>query len=104
MVILDLTAPASPTFEGEYKDASWYPTQVAVNGDYAYLAGYGGAPTKWRVRVIDVTPPASPTYSGQTSEVNDEIHDLIYGAGAVWITYGVYMNQVIVTNPASLSL
>ena len=56
--IINITNPASPTLVGTYDTIGWA-TDIAVTGDFAFVADYG-----YGLVIIDITNPTSPTLAG----------------------------------------
>jgi hypothetical protein len=56
--VIDITNPASPTLAGSCYTPG-YAYDVAISGDYAYVADY-----TYGLQVINITNPASPTLAG----------------------------------------
>lgn len=56
--VLDISDPANPVPRGSLPSFAWG-SDVAVAGNYAYVADYGGG-----LHVIDITDPASPQRVG----------------------------------------
>ena len=59
MYIIDVSDPANPVRTGYYPENWFYEADIAVSGDYAYLAIAGGG-----LQIIDVSDPADPTFTG----------------------------------------
>lgn len=64
LVVLDISDPASPTVVGRTIPLRGIVLDIAVDGDYAYVAAeYGG------LRVVDISVPTSPVEIGHYNEL-----------------------------------
>jgi len=72
--IVDIAIPSNPVLVGEYYDIGgpmdlvFYPTDLALQGNYLYVANEVGS-----LRVFDVSDPTNPVVISNTSTFGDEI-------------------------------
>ncbi len=72
--IVDIAIPSNPVLVGEYYDIGgpmdpvFYPTDLALQGNYLYVANEVGS-----LRVFDVSDPTNPVVVSNTSTFGDEI-------------------------------
>ncbi len=97
LAIVDISNPASPTGAGSYHDTPGISLDVAVAGNYAYVAG------KPMFGIVDISDPAVPTYTGFYDTAG-------YGYGVVvtgdyaYVTVGYYGLSVMdVSDPTAPS-
>ncbi len=71
--VIDISSPGAPSEAGSYAPTGFWAKRVAVQGNYAYVAGsYNDGTTDWDgMAVIDVSAPASPDHIG-TYEMYDQ--------------------------------
>jgi hypothetical protein len=70
LTIINISNPTSPTIVGSLRDAvnlPW-PADVAVQGNYAYVANQAYGSTSQQFTVVDVSNPAQPRYVTSLSD------------------------------------
>ncbi|NIM16376.1 MAG: hypothetical protein GTO45_30660, partial [Candidatus Aminicenantes bacterium] len=97
--IIDISNPTSPVPVSIYDLTDYYPGEVFVSGDYAYISDYNG------LQVINISNPASPYLAGRY--YSSDYSGIGYGVYAhgnyAYLAYGTRGVEVIdVSDPASL--
>ncbi len=111
--IINVSNPASPSEAGSYAPSGFWATRVAVEGNYAYVAGgynTGDEATAWDgIAVINVSTPASPNHVG-TYKMHDQPaypYDITVANGKAYlIDYNLFRLYIVSVadpqNPAEL--
>lgn len=99
LVVVDITNPANPLLLGQQNlPASGYAWDIAVQGNYAYVAAESEG-----MQVIDVSNPASPSIVGAFKPTGgDEVWDVAIEGDYAYLAAGYGGVRVVnISNPAS---
>ncbi len=96
MKIIDISAPESPNWVGEY-DTPGYARGVAVSGGYAYIAdGLRG------LRVVNISDPENPVEVGYYDTPGEAFGVALSDDGLIYVTDSTNMGIYRFTDPADV--
>jgi PGF-pre-PGF domain-containing protein len=92
LVILDITNPSAPTFEGKCDTSSWV-HDITVSGNYAYLASdYNG------LFIVDISSPSSPTIVGNYQNNTTIFYPNDVAVAGNYAYLAAYQNGLMILN------
>jgi hypothetical protein len=99
MLVCDISDPANPTLAGSCAGLSVGADDIAVSGDYAYLASYLGS-----LQVVDISDPANPTLAATWTTTGDPEDVAVAGDHAYLAEYYVGLLVIDISDPTSPTL
>ncbi len=107
LLVLDIGNPANPTLAGSFSDVSFYPSEVCVDGDFAYVTE--GLVDDSSLFLFDVSDPANPLELDHCRTPGNALN-VFANAGKAYVSDGqtglqIFGNQLapVVTVSADLS-